>query len=139
MGVKITRVEETKRQLRAFADRLSDDALGRKVLRAAVFPLMQAIKRNLKYHRVTGLTEIDISIVDMPDSEPGVVRVAVGGTGGKGGRGYIMTFLENGTSHNKAYPTIRPAWDSERPLLTRRIASELKARLGLKGGKAIYE
>lgn len=133
MGVKASRIEETKRQLRTFTTQLKEEKLCYTVLYVACFPLMQRIKQNLRPHKVTGLTALDITIVKLPVVEPGVVRVAIGATGGKGGRGYIVRFVELGTAHNRAYPFMRPAWDSEQRFILRRIAAAYRARVGPNG------
>lgn len=132
MPVKITGFEETKSALRQYARDLADEKACRRVLREACRPLLYLVRQNLRPHRKSGLTEADVDVYDRPRDLPGVVRVAVGGSnrGGGKGRGFILRFLELGTSHNRAYPVLRPAWDSEEPMIVSRIAAGLRKRLG---------
>lgn len=114
-------VDRVKKQFNQFVEAVSEEKLARSILREAVKPIEVQIKLNLQPHRVTGLTEEDVRTFDMP-TEPGpTVRVAVGASGNKRGRGFILRFLELGTSHNRAFPVVRPAIDEHGPAVLSRV------------------
>lgn len=130
MAVKMTGFKEAAEHLRSYADTLADEGACLADLREAVEPVAQRMRENLSSHRRTGNTEADITVADVPTDEPNVVKVAVGGTAGKKGRGFVGRFLEFGTSKMPAFPWARPAWDAEKGGIVPRLKAALARRAG---------
>lgn len=87
------------------AEILEDEGAIRDVAHAALRPVADQMYADI--HKRSGDTADDIRIGDEP-SGPGIIRVGVG----FGKRGHIARFLEYGTAHMRAYPFVRPAYDS---------------------------
>ncbi len=133
-------IDETKAAMLRYVDAITQDKLLREILHEACEPMAALARSNFQGagsvyphgggpYTLSGETVANIKIRDLP-TEGTRVRVAIGGGGGKNGRGYILHFLENGTAHNRAYPVLRPALDSEGPQLAGRVAAAFRKIVG---------
>jgi HK97 gp10 family phage protein len=93
------------------AEVLEDEDAVRKVSHEALQPIKDEMYTRIQ--KRSRKTADDIRIGDEPSS-PAIVRTAVGfgGRNEKTGRAFVANFLEYGTSRRRAYPFMRPAYDS---------------------------
>lgn len=108
-GIKMSGFGELERMLSDAADVLSDEDKLRDISHAALRPI--ADQMYARVQKRSSKTADDIRIGDEPSGD-GIVRTAVGFSRGKHGRAFIATFLEYGTRYMRAFPFIRPAYDS---------------------------
>lgn len=129
IAVRGSGFEATTKALENGASQLGDEDLIREAMHEAAQPVADRAKEIIR--KRSGKTADDIAVRDEP-SAPGVVRVAIGGSGGKHGRAWIMALLEfYGVGKSKVkYPFMRPALDSEGgPRLSARFVAALRKRL----------
>ena len=127
MSGKATGFDRAASLVREVGSQLSEEHVIREGLHhAAGEPLAAEMKQNIQ--KLTGRTAEDIRVVDIP-SRADVAAIKVGGTRGKGGRGYIGSFLEWGTSKMAARPWARPAYDVVEPGVGARLAAFVRERL----------
>lgn len=81
-------------------------------LRETAKPILKDARQRMP--KDSGVTAKDLKIRAVPKSETdvGQVAVAIAGSESKGGRSYIMRFLEFGTEKMAAKPFFRPAVDA---------------------------
>lgn len=142
MTVVVRGVEETKARLISFANAIASEKVAYEALHAAAEPIaatarayFQSAPSKPQYphgggpYNLTAQTSADIKVRDLAPSGD-VIKVSVGGGGGKTGRGYVLHFLEHGTSHNRAYPVLRPAFDAERDEIVPRVTAVIRRLVG---------
>ncbi len=119
-------VREAEQAIKALGDVFSQPVL-EDALKKLAAPIAEDIRHNLAPHRRSGFTEEDIGVsVSKERREAGEAVVVVGAHGRKGGRAYILGFLEFGTFRQPARPVIRPAWDAAEGSYPERALQELR-------------
>ncbi|OGR95737.1 MAG: hypothetical protein A2V88_15965 [Elusimicrobia bacterium RBG_16_66_12] len=121
-----TGVREAQESIKAMGTAFSEPVLEGALKRLAE-PIKDEIVQRLEQHRVTGLTAEDIAVVVSKEGrESGAAAVIIGARRGKGGRAFILRFLEYGTFRQPARPVVRPAWDAAEPGYPERALAELR-------------
>jgi len=121
-----TSVREAQEAIKALGDAFSQPVL-EDTLKKLAAPIAEDIRQRLAPHRRSGLTEEDIGVaVSKENREAGEAVVLVGAHGKKGGRAYILRFLEFGTFRQPARPVMRPAWDAAEGSYPERALQELR-------------
>jgi hypothetical protein len=119
------------RAIRTLAEQereMADEAALRVDMKGAVQPIADSAKSIVRV--LTGKTRDDIAVRDVP-SEAGRVVVAIGGSRGKGGRAFVLNFLELfgvGKAKTK-YPALKPAYDGDGGAWMSRLAERVRRRL----------
>jgi HK97 gp10 family phage protein len=120
---KWTGIEEAKRSIRSLGEAFSQP-VEEAALKKVGAPIRDDIAQNVP--KASGLTAEDIRmVVSKVGRAEGRTEILIGARTGKGGRAFVLRFLERGTAHMAAQPTVRPAYDRAAPSLLRDIASEL--------------
>lgn len=132
IGMKTTGFAELGAGFARAAAALSESAV-RADLREAATPILERVVAAIP--RDTGLTAADVELRDS-QTEAGSVRVEIGASKGKGGRAFILNFIEFGTSRQPARPVLRPAWDSGQPGVMQALVAKWRERVmaALRGG-----
>lgn len=120
---KWTGIEEAKQNIRSLGQ-----AFSQPVEEAALKKVGGPIRDDISQHipRASGLTADDVRmVVSKEGRESGETAVLIGARRGKGGRAFILRFLEFGTAHMPARPSVRPAYDRAAPTLVKDIARDL--------------
>lgn len=121
-----TGIAEAMAAIRGLGDAFSEPVL-EDALKKVAKPIVEQIQQNLASHRQTGLTAEDIGMtVSKEGREAGVAQVLIGAHGRKGGRAYILRFLERGTFRQPAMPVMRPAWDASEASYASNMLAELR-------------
>ncbi len=122
----------------------SEEVLAEGLLECAAKPTLAAMQRNLEPHRRHHPSAVDsVGIVGLAGQTPGVVAIAVGAIGdnalesgnvlrapqGEADKGWILRFLEWGTSRQRASPWARPALDETEPRVVPGLVEFLKRKL----------
>lgn len=109
---KWTGVEEALRAIKGLGEIAAPQ-----VIEAALLQLGRPIagEMSAKVPRRTGKTAEDIRAAIVRDeSNPEEVRMDIGARGGKGGRAFILRWIEFGTPHNPAQHPMRTVWEGHR-------------------------
>ncbi len=130
VGIKITGQKELDKVLKLLPRRLSRKIV-RGALRAAAKPMLKDAKAGIP--KKTGLTRKDLKVRNIKNSNP--IAVAIAGSTSKGGRDYIMRFLERGRKGQPAKPFLRPAFDRNKAESVKILALEIRKRLLLETKK----
>jgi len=118
-------VDEAQAAILALGEAFAQPVLEGALKRLAE-PVAEDIRRRLVPHRQSGLTEEDIRVVVSKEGrESGEAAVLIGARRGKGGRAFILRFLEWGTFRQPARPIVRPAWDAAESDYPGRALAEL--------------
>lgn len=118
-------IREAQAAIMALGEPFSTPVL-EEALKKAGKPIAEDTARRI--HKLSGLTAEDIGVaVSKEGREEGVATVLVGAHGGRGGRAFILRFLEFGTAFMAARPALRPAWDAARGSYPETVLRELRA------------
>jgi HK97 gp10 family phage protein len=126
-SLKLEGFAEIDRKWAALEAALEDERTIGAMLMAAAQPTVAAARAIVGTGSVewreTKLTAGDIHVeIDKERSIGATVAVSVGA----GQRGWILRFVEFGTSENPAFPVMRPAWDQTRSAVTAAAVAGLK-------------
>jgi HK97 gp10 family phage protein len=113
-------VEDATRAIRALGE-LASAAVIESALRQVGEPIRDEMRAAAPV--LTGRTAKDISLSTAVEGPEVVLRI--GPRRRKGGRAYLVRFIEFGTAHQPARPFMRPVWEEHRP----RIAKDFTAAL----------
>jgi HK97 gp10 family phage protein len=114
-------IEAAKRNIRALGEAFSKP-VEEAALKKVGAPIRDDIARNVP--RASGLTAADVRMVVSRESSD--TAVLIGARITKGGRAFILRFLEFGTAKMRPQPSVRPAYDRAAPTLTADIVRELR-------------
>lgn len=108
---EIDGLKELDRFLARFPDRLRKKVL-KGALRDSAKPTLRDARSRMP--KRTGLSAKDLKIRSVPqrDTYLGPVQIAIAGSRAKGGRDYILRFIERGTEKMAPQPFFRPAVDT---------------------------
>lgn len=114
--IQWTHVAEARAAIRALGE-LAGHAVVESALRAVGIPIRDEMRAAAP--ELTGRTAKDIRLAtEVLDSHLVVMRI--GPSAKKGGRAFIVRFIEFGTAHQPARPFMRPVWEWHR----RRLAAD---------------